>query len=127
MSNQNRRSFLKVGGLAGSALILGACAKGATNGSNQNIASNANATTSEKPQEKEVTTLEDLMREHGELRRALLVYSSAAMRLRRNPGDVSPDALQKTAKLFRAFGEEYHEQKLEEQYIFPLVKQNGAT
>ena len=32
----------------------------------------------------------------------------------------------KTAKLFRAFGEEYHEKKLEEAYIFPAVKKVGG-
>src|SRR5215218_2141370 len=65
----------------------------------------------------EVTATEDLMREHGILRRALLVYSAAAVKLRANPSTIFPDALQKTAKLFRAFGEEYHEKKLEEAYI----------
>jgi hemerythrin-like domain-containing protein len=36
------------------------------------------------------------------------------------------NSLQKTAKLFRAFGEEYHEKKLEEAYIFPAVKKVGG-
>src|SRR2546421_9682545 len=62
----------------------------------------------------EVTATEDLMREHGVLRRALLVYSEVALKLRGNPAAVAPAALQKTAQLFRAFGEEYHEKKLEE-------------
>jgi hemerythrin-like domain-containing protein len=66
------------------------------------------------------------MREHGVLRRALLVYTAAANRLRANPVSVPPDALQKTAKLFRAFGEDYHEKKLEEPYIFPAVKKAGG-
>ncbi len=70
----------------------------------------------------EVTAVEDLMREHGVLRRALFVYSEVADRLRRNPQDVSSEALWKTAKLFRSFGEDYHEKSLEEAYIFPAVK-----
>ncbi|HSB08605.1 MAG TPA: hemerythrin domain-containing protein [Blastocatellia bacterium] len=74
----------------------------------------------------EVTATEDLMREHGVLRRALIVYSEAAVKLRSAPSAVAPDALQKTAKLFRAFGEEYHERKLEEAYIFPAVKKAGG-
>src|SRR6266513_3926387 len=74
----------------------------------------------------EVTATEDLMREHGILRRALLVYSAAAIKLRGNPSAIAPDALQKTAKLFRAFGEEYHEKKLEEAYIFPAVRKVGG-
>jgi len=74
----------------------------------------------------EVTATEDLMREHGVLRRALLVYSEAASRLRSNPSAVAPTALEKTAQLFREFGEEYHERKLEEAYIFPAVKKAGG-
>jgi hemerythrin-like domain-containing protein len=74
----------------------------------------------------DVTAIEDLMREHGVLRRALFVYSEAAARLRSNPSSVPPDALLKTAQLFRTFGEEYHEKKLEEAYIFPAIKKGGG-
>jgi hemerythrin-like domain-containing protein len=74
----------------------------------------------------EVTATEDLMREHGILRRALLVYSAVATKLRANPSAIAPDSLQKTAKLFRAFGEEYHEKKLEEAFIFPAVRKVGG-
>lgn len=70
----------------------------------------------------EVTATEDLMREHGVLRRAMLVYREAAMRLRQDPNSVPPDVLEKTAQLFRVFGEDYHEKKLEEAYILPLIK-----
>jgi len=66
------------------------------------------------------------MREHGVLRRALLVYSEAAGKLRSNPSAVPLDSLQKVARLFRAFGEDYHERKLEEAYIFPAVKKAGG-
>lgn len=76
-------------------------------------------------EEVEVTATEDLMREHGVLRRALLVYQESATKLR-NAANVPPEPLQKTAKLFRAFGEEYHEKKLEEVYIFPAVKKAGG-
>jgi len=74
----------------------------------------------------EVTATEDLMREHGVLRRALLIYSEAATKLRSSPAAVSSDALQRAAALFRTFGEEYHESKLEEVYIFPAVKKAGG-
>src|SRR6266498_2830131 len=67
------------------------------------------------------------MREHGILRRALLVYTAAASKLRANPASVPPDALRKTARLFRAFAEDYHEKKLEEPYIFPAVKKAGGA
>ncbi|HEX8786696.1 MAG TPA: hemerythrin domain-containing protein [Telluria sp.] len=72
--------------------------------------------------EKEVGANEDLMREHGVLRRALLVYRAAATRLRSDPKGVPADALARTAKLFRTFGEDYHERKLEEEFIFPAVR-----
>ena len=76
----------------------------------------------------EVTATEDLMREHGVLRRALLVYQESAVKLRADAAKISPEALQKTAKLFRAFGEEYHEKRLEETHIFPAVKSaNGIA
>jgi hemerythrin-like domain-containing protein len=72
--------------------------------------------------EPEVTATEDLMREHGVLRRALLVYHSTAGKLRTQPKTVDPHAIMKTATLFRDFGENYHERMLEEQYIFPVVR-----
>lgn len=77
-------------------------------------------------QELEVTAVEDLMREHGILRRALLVYTETAFRLRSNPSSLVPEALQKTTQLFRRFGEDYHEKKLEEPHIFPAVKKAGG-
>jgi hemerythrin-like domain-containing protein len=69
------------------------------------------------------------MREHGILRRALLVYQESAVKLKQDPNSVPADALEKTAQLFRAFGEDYHEKQLEEAYIFPALKkqQNSAT
>lgn len=72
--------------------------------------------------EKEVEANEDLMREHGVLRRALLVYRAVAQRLTNDPAKVPVDALARTAKLFRTFGEDYHERKLEEKFIFPVVR-----
>jgi hemerythrin-like domain-containing protein len=75
----------------------------------------------------DVTATEDLMREHGVLRRALLVYAETVPRLRADAASVSADALQKTATLFRTFGEYYHEKKLEEAYIFPALKNGGGA
>lgn len=73
--------------------------------------------------EKETPAVEDLMREHGILRRALLVYGDAAQRLRNGRPTFLADALTRTARLFRSFGEDYHERALEEQYIFPRAAQ----
>lgn len=64
--------------------------------------------------------VEDLMREHGVPRRALLVYAEAADRLPRGQ-TVPADALHRTAALFRRFGEDYHEHRLDEQHVFPAV------
>src|SRR5215475_12628782 len=72
--------------------------------------------------EPEVTATEDLMREHGVIRRALLVYAELADKVRKAPGSVDAAALHKTAQLFRTFAEDYHERMLEEQHIFPIVK-----
>lgn len=79
-----------------------------------------------KEDEKKVTAVEDLMREHGILRRAYLVYAESIAPLRQNPERVDAHALHDTAKLFRAFGEDYHEKKLEEAHIFPAVKKSGG-
>jgi hemerythrin-like domain-containing protein len=122
-SSKTRRDFLRASAVVGTGLVLSSC-------TGSNTKTTGNAPTAPTPDENkmggEVTATEDLMREHGILRRALLVYSAAAIKLRANPSAISPDALQKTAKLFRAFGEEYHEKKLEEAYIFPAVKKVGG-
>jgi len=76
--------------------------------------------------ETEVTATEDLMREHGVIRRALLVYAECVPRLRQNAADVDPAALRRTAQLFRHFGEDYHEKMLEEQHIFPTIRKMNA-
>lgn len=70
----------------------------------------------------EVTASEDLMREHGIIRRMMLVYTEAAGRLRSNPREVPLRALGDTARLMREFGEDYHERALEEKHIFPLMR-----
>jgi hemerythrin-like domain-containing protein len=61
-----------------------------------------------------VTPNEDLMREHGALRRILLVYAAAAPK-----GDDA--SIVACAKLVRLFVEDYHE-RLEEQHIFPRLE-----
>ena len=124
-SLKSRRDFLRTSAVIGAGAVLSSC----TGGKMTNQASKqADATGKENENEKggEVTATEDLMREHGVLRRALLVYTAAAPKLRSNPAAISPDALKRTATLFRAFGEDYHEKKLEETYIFPAVKKAGG-
>jgi len=76
--------------------------------------------------EPEVTATEDLMREHGVLRRILLVYRESGARPRRDAASVDAAAIAEAARLFRTFGEEYHEKLLEETHIFPVVKKRGG-
>ena len=124
MKPHTRRDFLHTSAIVGTGVILNSCSGGnmANQGNEQKeVASKED----ENKKGGEVTATEDLMREHGVLRRALLVYTAAAAKLHANPASVPPDTLQKTAKLFRAFGEEYHEKKLEEAFIFPAVRQAG--
>ena len=81
---------------------------------------------SEEMNEKEVGAVEDLMREHGVIRRGILVYRNMAAKLRANPASLDPDLLRRTATMFRTFGEDYHEKKLEEAHIFPTIKKAGG-
>jgi hemerythrin-like domain-containing protein len=128
LTDDRRRDFLRSAAVAGAALMLSGCSGGAQSGQRDADKTAAKADEKEKENEKggEVTATEDLMREHGVLRRALLVYTTAAGKLRSGASSVPPDALRKTAQLFRAFGEEYHEKKLEEEFIFPAVKRAGG-
>jgi hemerythrin-like domain-containing protein len=74
----------------------------------------------------EVTANEDLMREHGILRRILIIYRELAPKLVANAAAVDATALASATKLFQTFGERYHEQLLEEQHIFPIVRKAGG-
>lgn len=74
-----------------------------------------------------VTANEDLMREHGVLRRLLIVYREVAPRVAERPASVDARALADAARLFRRFGERYHEQLLEERHIFPMVRRAGGA
>jgi hypothetical protein len=67
-------------------------------------------------EEVSVTPPEDLMREHGVLKRVLLIYREGIRRLQ--AGDEAPvQALNAGAGLFEILIEDYHEH-LEEQYVF---------
>jgi hemerythrin-like domain-containing protein len=74
--------------------------------------------------DEDVGAVEDLMREHGILRRAILVFRECAGRLS-GGAQVDARALHQTAQLFRDFGENYHEKKLEEENIFPQLRKAG--
>jgi hemerythrin-like domain-containing protein len=121
-SQNTRRNFLRVAAGVGAGLLINGC-RG--EGKSDEKATKDSAK-NEEAKGGEVTATEDLMREHGVLRRALIIYSETASKLRGNPSAINTQALAQTAKLFRAFGEEYHEKKLEEAYIFPAVKKAGG-
>lgn len=71
----------------------------------------------------DVTPVEDLMREHGVLRRIMLIYEKEINELEK--GKVPQyDAIFRSACIIRDFIEAYHE-KLEEDYIFPVFEKKG--
>ena len=105
-----RRTFVTA---AGSGVLLAGCA-GSSRGAEH-----------AKPGESEedVTPAEDLMREHGVLRRVMYLYDEAALRLD-GKGDVPLDALVGCAGIVRRVIEDYHE-KLEENFLFPRFEKAG--
>jgi hemerythrin-like domain-containing protein len=117
--DSKRRHLITGISLAGAGVVLNACRRTPNSGSASNK-SDEPAPGEAAPVE--VTAAEDLMREHGILRRALLVYRESAVRLRQDATLVPPDVLEKAANLFRVFGEDYHEKSLEEVYILPVVR-----
>ncbi len=98
----SRRAFLRSGIIVGTSTIAGL--------------SLSSAAEPEKKEE-EVGPPEDLMREHGVLKRVLLVYSEVLRRIDAKQ-DFPPDALADAAGIIRSFIEDYHE-KLEENFLFP--------
>jgi hemerythrin-like domain-containing protein len=102
----DRRVFLRSGILLSGAAVAGV---GLLRG----------AETEKKGEEKEVEVgpPEDLMREHGVLKRILLIYGEALRRIDAKQ-DFPPEALADAAGIIRSFVEDYHE-KLEEDFLFP--------
>jgi len=120
--DQTRRQMLAGIPLIGAGVLVAACSQpqtGSSGATNQKEKSEVEA----DQEGAELTATEDLMREHGILRRALLVYKESTIKLKQDIASVPPDALEKTAQLIRVFGEDYHERKLEETYIFTSLKQ----
>jgi hemerythrin-like domain-containing protein len=97
--------------------LLGAAAAGAA------LAASARGEAKEEPKEPEVSPTEDLMREHGVLRRLLLVYGEVIRRV--GAGEAVPPAeVARAAEIIRAFVEDYHE-KDEEEVLFPRFRAAG--
>ena len=71
----------------------------------------------------DVTPTEDLMREHGVLRRLMLIFDEFARRLQ-GAAAFSPALITQATKLIRTFIQDYHE-KDEEDAIFPRFVKAG--
>ena len=76
-----------------------------------------------KKGEEDVGPGEDLMREHGVLRRVLLVYGELARRLEAG-ATFDAGALRESATIIRTFVEDYHERQ-EEDFLFPRFERAG--
>lgn len=112
-----RRTLVLATSSIGMSAVLGACARP------------RDAAAREPKQEggagegDEVTPGEDLMREHGVLRRVMFLYDEAIRRLDGSE-DVPGDALFSAAGVVRRVIEDYHE-KLEEDFLFPRFERAG--
>lgn len=109
-----RRHLLEISASAAGVIALSACS-----GSPPEPGKGRPDTTPE--QEVPVTAPEDLMREHGVLKRILLIYREGIRRLQADDQSPAP-ALNESAQIIRRFIEDYHGQ-LEEQYVFPKLEQ----
>ncbi|MDB4901803.1 MAG: Hemerythrin cation binding domain protein [Mucilaginibacter sp.] len=106
---ENRRNFLtKTGLLAISGL---------------SITTAISSCGAQKGGDEDVTTNEDLMREHGVLKRILLIYDEACSRLSSGK-DLNIALVGQSASLIKNFVEDYHE-KLEEDHLFPRFEKAG--
>jgi hemerythrin-like domain-containing protein len=73
-----------------------------------------------RDEDEDVSPAEDLMREHGVLKRILLIYREVVNRID-SRREFPPGVVMSSAKLIRTFVEDYHE-KLEEDYLFPRFR-----
>ena len=114
MNEQTRRAFIRAG------LIVGASGFGSAR-----LLGMAEEKPSEegKDMEEEVGPAEDLMREHGILKRVLFVYGEGIRRIETDQ-ELPPETILDSAKIIRNFIEDYHE-KLEEDFLFPRFRKAG--
>ncbi len=109
-----RRGFLfRIGGAAG---LLGITGTG-------NLLAQGKGDEKQEKESAEVSPPEDLMREHGVLRRILLIYEEWIRRLAETRY-AQIETLEQSGGIIRSFVEDYHE-KLEEDYIFPRFNKAG--
>lgn len=111
-ADRSRRNLILKAPVYGAALVAGAALPLLADQAKKN-----------EGQEEEVSTNEDLMREHGVLKRVLLAYEEVIRRIRANR-DFPPQTVTDAATIIRKFIEEYHE-KLEEHHLFPRFRKAG--
>ena len=112
---RTRRQFVR-GALLASPGILITC--------NSAAADDKAGGNGQKPQGDEgVSPAEDLMREHGVLKRVMLCYDEIVRRIEGRQ-DFAPKTLNDCGRIIRDFVEDYHE-KLEEDYLFPRFRKAG--
>ena len=107
-SKPTRRRFVRALPVVGSIGLLG----GASLRAEEN-----------REEDEGISTNEDLMREHGILKRVLLAYDEIIRRIHLNQ-DFPPQAVIEGATIIRKFVEDYHE-KLEEDHLFPRFRKAG--
>lgn len=107
---RTRRAFLKSGIFMGGAALAG-------------VGGLRAAEREKGKEEEEVSPAEDLMREHGLLKRVLLIYEEAIRRMMPNQ-ELPVETVADSAKIIRNFIEDYHE-KLEENFLFPRFEKAG--
>jgi hemerythrin-like domain-containing protein len=114
MQTLSRRGFLATGSAA--AVLVG-CGKGEQGDKGDKADKGGD------DKDEDVTPAEDLMREHGVLRRVLFVFDEAAHRLETN-AELPLDQLGAAATMIRRVIEDYHE-RLEEEHLFPRFERAG--
>ncbi|NVO30270.1 hemerythrin domain-containing protein [Hymenobacter lapidiphilus] len=124
----DRRQFITQSGLllgaavAGSSLSLLGCADnaGQTAGA---AAQEPGKASDEKEGGEDVSANEDLMREHGLLKRVLIMYDTMADRVTGGQ-ELDRDVAAQSAGIIREFVEDYHE-RIEEQHLFARFLKAG--
>lgn len=122
VTESSRRNFLRMVGTAGCGFTLAACLPVDPQSATGRVFAQVQGGKVMADVE-EVLPVEDLMREHGVLRRILLVYGEAIKRLEGGQ-ELDLAVVSGAAGIIRRFIEDYHE-KLEEEYLFPHFEKAG--
>jgi hemerythrin-like domain-containing protein len=105
----DRRAFIRNAALASATFAIGSARAEPRDG----------GTSATPPKPSDVNATEDLMREHGVLRRVLLIYGEGLRRIRAGT-PLPADTIKSGAALIQRFIAGYHE-RLEEEEVFPRL------